>query len=49
VKEATREPSCFEGSLDPNHTLSWVQILEDYFGAKAYSNKESFNIANEKL
>jgi len=49
VKDAMREPSCFEGSLNSNHYLKWVHTLEVYFEAKGYSNEKSFIIAIEKL
>jgi len=49
VKEAMREPPCFEGSLDPYHYLKWFQTLEVYFEVKRYSNEKSFIIAIEKL
>jgi len=49
VNEVMREPAYFEGSLDPNRYLKWVQTLENYFEAKGYSTEESFIIAIEKL
>jgi len=44
-----RKPSCFEGSLNPNHYLKWVQTLEVYFEAKRYFNEKSFIKSIEKL
>ena len=49
VKEAMGELACFEGQLNSNHYLKWVQTLEVYFEAKGYFNEESFMIATKKL
>jgi len=35
--------------LDITIYLKWVQILEDYFETKDYSDEESFIIATQKL
>ena len=44
-----REPPCFEGSLDPNHYLKWVQALEDYLRVNGCSDEDSFMIPAQKL
>jgi len=49
VKEAMKEPSCFEGSLNPNRYLKWVQTFAACFEAKGYANEERLIIAIEKL
>jgi len=49
VKKAMREPPCIEGSLDPNHYLKWIQVLECYFKAGGCLDEESFVIATKKL
>jgi len=49
VKQAMREPPCFEGTLDPSYYLKWVQALEGRLIARGCLNKESFVMAIEKL
>ena len=49
VKEVMREPSSFEGTLDSNHYLKWVQAFEGYLRVRGCSNEVSFVIAIETL
>jgi len=43
------KPPCFEGSLDPNHYLKWVQDLKDYPRVRGYLDEESFIIVIQKM
>ena len=38
------EPPDFEGSLDPEDYLEWVQSIERVFEAKNYSDEKSFKV-----
>jgi len=35
----------FEGTLDPDVYLEWIQTVERLFDVKGYSNEKSFNVA----
>ena len=43
------EPPDYEGSLDPEDYLEWVQSIERVFEAKNYSDVKSFKVAVMKL
>ena len=43
------EPPEFNGNLDPDEYLEWVQALERIFEAKGSDDEKSFKISSLKL
>jgi len=43
------EPWEFNGNLNPDEYLEWVQVLDRIFKAKGYDDERSFKVASLKL
>ena len=49
LRDMKFDPPDFEGTLNPDVYLEWIQTVERLFKAKGYSNENSFKIAILKL
>jgi len=49
LRDVKFNPSEFEGMVDPDVYLEWIQTFERFFDIKAYSDKKAFNIDILKL
>jgi len=43
------EPPDFNGNLNPDEYLEWVQAMDQIFEAKGYNDERSFKVASLKL
>ena len=43
------EPPDFNGNLNPDEFLEWVQAMDRIFEAKCYNDEKSFKVASLKL
>jgi len=49
LRDMKLDPSEFEGSLDPNLFIEWIQALEQFFEIKEYSDEKAFKVVVLKL
>jgi len=45
LRDTRFDPLEFEGSLNPDHYLEWIQTLERFFDIKEYLMKRDFKVA----
>ena len=49
MRDMKFDPPDFDGNLNPDAYLEWIQTIERYFEVKGYSDEKSFKIAILKL
>ena len=49
LRDMKIDPLEFEGSLNSDHYIEWVQVLERFFEIKEYSDEKAFMMVGLKL
>ena len=49
LRDIKFDPLEFEGNLNPDLFIEWIQTLERFFEVKEYSNEKPFKVAILKL
>jgi len=49
LRDMKFDPPYFEGTLNPNVYLEWIQTIERFFEVKGYYDEKSFKVVIFKL